>query len=605
MFTMATAGRLLTDWAGDPGAVLEYGVRFSSMVPVPDDDTGTTLTVSGKVEDKLDGKRVRCPSPPAAARRRSCPRRARSSSSPDRLVRGPSFAAAAAAGAMVAALGLTALAAVQQWRHPVAERAGDVREPLPLGSVRCSADQPSRLSRPARRATFRPIPSGPRCRLTFSGRRRPTAPSPVTRRVVFTPDQPVTELVFRLWPNGQRPPRRRLADRVQGAARRPTPVTARRLGTAGAQARRARCFRCRSATPRRRASRSSPTWTSPWSAACLHRPGGFRWRRPPGGARGAPVAGVGTRRCGWVRTPAVHTLAEMSVAEAARHRRHGHRARRRTRSWPTAWPSEAGRVSPTPAQLALHQPDGARRAGRGRSLAGGHGERRHPGRRRVPVTVAPAAPGWQVLPTRRCRRFQRALPLLVKHSARTRSPSLRSPACRGCSAAASNTRACSCSARTPTSPSSPTRCAHMWFYGMVGDDQSLHPWLDEAFATAARSSIDVELFNGTLAAAPRTTGRRWPPQPVRFAGVGLRRNLVPTTSRLREGRRALVQARMRSGPPAFDAALRCYVNANAWTGGRPRGGGHAPSRSCRRHWPFSARPAPSTDRADQVPGGSG
>ena len=58
MFTMATAGRLVTDWAGDPGAVVEYGVRFSSMVPVPDDDTGTTLTVSGAVEEKLDGRRV-------------------------------------------------------------------------------------------------------------------------------------------------------------------------------------------------------------------------------------------------------------------------------------------------------------------------------------------------------------------------------------------------------------------------------------------------------------------------------------------------------------------------------------------------------------------
>lgn len=58
MFTMASAGRLITDWTGDPGAVLEYGVRFSSMVPVPDDDIGTTLTVSGKVEAKLDDKRV-------------------------------------------------------------------------------------------------------------------------------------------------------------------------------------------------------------------------------------------------------------------------------------------------------------------------------------------------------------------------------------------------------------------------------------------------------------------------------------------------------------------------------------------------------------------
>jgi len=58
MFTMAEAGRLVTDWAGDPGAVLEYGVRFSAPVPVPDDDRGTTLEVSGRVEEKLPERRV-------------------------------------------------------------------------------------------------------------------------------------------------------------------------------------------------------------------------------------------------------------------------------------------------------------------------------------------------------------------------------------------------------------------------------------------------------------------------------------------------------------------------------------------------------------------
>jgi acyl dehydratase len=58
MFTMAEAGRVVTDWAGDPGAVVEYGVRFSAPVPVPDDDLGTTLEVSGWVEAKLDDRRV-------------------------------------------------------------------------------------------------------------------------------------------------------------------------------------------------------------------------------------------------------------------------------------------------------------------------------------------------------------------------------------------------------------------------------------------------------------------------------------------------------------------------------------------------------------------
>jgi acyl dehydratase len=58
MFTMAEGGRFVTDWVGDPGAVVDYGVRFSSMVVVPDDDQGATITISGVVEDKLEDKRV-------------------------------------------------------------------------------------------------------------------------------------------------------------------------------------------------------------------------------------------------------------------------------------------------------------------------------------------------------------------------------------------------------------------------------------------------------------------------------------------------------------------------------------------------------------------
>jgi acyl dehydratase len=58
MYTMAEAGRVVTDWAGDPGAVVEYGVRFSAPVPVPDDDKGAELVVNGTVAEKLDGNRV-------------------------------------------------------------------------------------------------------------------------------------------------------------------------------------------------------------------------------------------------------------------------------------------------------------------------------------------------------------------------------------------------------------------------------------------------------------------------------------------------------------------------------------------------------------------
>ena len=57
MYTMAQGGRFVTDWAGDPGAVVDYGVRFSAPVVVPDGG-GATLEISGRVEEKLDDNKV-------------------------------------------------------------------------------------------------------------------------------------------------------------------------------------------------------------------------------------------------------------------------------------------------------------------------------------------------------------------------------------------------------------------------------------------------------------------------------------------------------------------------------------------------------------------
>ena len=59
MFTMAIAARVVTDWVGDPGAVVDYGVRFTRPVPVPDDDEGATVEVTGSVGALLEDKRVR------------------------------------------------------------------------------------------------------------------------------------------------------------------------------------------------------------------------------------------------------------------------------------------------------------------------------------------------------------------------------------------------------------------------------------------------------------------------------------------------------------------------------------------------------------------
>ena len=53
MFTMAEAVRVVTDWAGDPAAVLEYGVRFTRPIAVPDPE-GATLHVEGEVRGVRD-----------------------------------------------------------------------------------------------------------------------------------------------------------------------------------------------------------------------------------------------------------------------------------------------------------------------------------------------------------------------------------------------------------------------------------------------------------------------------------------------------------------------------------------------------------------------
>jgi acyl dehydratase len=59
MFTMASAIRVVTDWTGDPAAVVEYGVRFTKPVVVPNDDQGALIEVTAKVAAKLDDNRVR------------------------------------------------------------------------------------------------------------------------------------------------------------------------------------------------------------------------------------------------------------------------------------------------------------------------------------------------------------------------------------------------------------------------------------------------------------------------------------------------------------------------------------------------------------------
>ncbi|MFZ2175006.1 MAG: (3R)-hydroxyacyl-ACP dehydratase subunit HadB [Rhodococcus sp. (in: high G+C Gram-positive bacteria)] len=49
MLTMGLGGGFVTSWLGDPGAVTEYNVRFTSSVYVPE-DTAAQVEYTGKVK---------------------------------------------------------------------------------------------------------------------------------------------------------------------------------------------------------------------------------------------------------------------------------------------------------------------------------------------------------------------------------------------------------------------------------------------------------------------------------------------------------------------------------------------------------------------------
>jgi acyl dehydratase len=53
MLTMALGGRLVTDWLGDPGRLLDYYVRFTSPVVVPSGD-GAIVEFRGTVAEVRD-----------------------------------------------------------------------------------------------------------------------------------------------------------------------------------------------------------------------------------------------------------------------------------------------------------------------------------------------------------------------------------------------------------------------------------------------------------------------------------------------------------------------------------------------------------------------
>jgi hypothetical protein len=98
--------------------------------------------------------------------------------------------------------------------------------------------------------------------------------------------------------------------------------------------------------------------------------------------------------------------------------------------------------------------------------------------------------------------------------------------------------------------------AHQWFYAMVGDSQALHPWLDEAFADYAEQLVNGDAYPPNTLNAPGTVDRS-----TESYGTDDQDYYFVTYNK---GSTALQAARKIAGPARWDAAVRCYVAQNAW-----------------------------------------
>ena len=102
--------------------------------------------------------------------------------------------------------------------------------------------------------------------------------------------------------------------------------------------------------------------------------------------------------------------------------------------------------------------------------------------------------------------------------------------------------------------------AHMWFYGMVGNSQFRDPWLDEAFATWGEAVVNPSSAFGSRAALELEGAVGDTMED--FADDGSRGYFEVVYAK---GGAALLAAREAAGPEAFDAAIRCYADATAWS----------------------------------------
>jgi hypothetical protein len=404
-----------------------------------------------------------------------------------------------------------------------------------------------------------PDPNRPQLTVTFSlGADHRTVTG--HEHLVFTPDQRITELLFRLWPNGR--------DHVLGGS-----LTVTRSQVSG-----------KVVTPQLEAAGGRPGTQGTLLTLPLEHPVDpgqsvtsdldFTLVLPPAfidrlgsdgktawWATSAPLL-AWVRGVGWVTTTGSATIgAEMAVSEDA--------SLDLTVDAPAADTVLANGVASAPVAIA-----GGRRSwhfvspnARDIAVAVGSldvlsGSVPTPD---GPVTVRIGrAPGLDLSNQQVLQEVQRALPLLVKHFGPYPFTSLTLVTLPDLSGTGIEYPGMIYLGQDGDQSVTTHELAHMWFYGMVGDDQELHPWMDEAFATASEEIVDDELFGGTAGAGSGNTNVS-DPRPVDLPVSAFEHDLPGyDTVVYFKGADALIAARQASGAAAFDAALQCYVRSYAW-----------------------------------------
>ncbi len=271
------------------------------------------------------------------------------------------------------------------------------------------------------------------------------------------------------------------------------------------------------------------------------------------------------RGSGWVRTPGSSTLAEMAVSEAARVKV--------TVTAPAADTVLANGVSSPPVAVA-----GGRRSweftsptardvvvavGRFSVLTSSIATASGPVNVRIGI-----GPGLSLTAQTVLLQLQRALPIEVARYGPYPFPTLTVADLPGLSGTGIEYPGMFLLGDIGDPSVTTHELTHMWFYGLVGDDQELHPWLDEAFATFGEQIIDAEIYGGLVENPDPAADTD--PRPVDSPVSAFEHDQNGYDDVVYfKGAAALVKARQEAGPASFDAALRCYVSAQAWTVATP------------------------------------